>query len=184
MTPETGEKPRIGISSCLLGDEVRYDGASKWHRIIVEIIGPQVEWIPLCPEMELGMGIPREPINLIGQAESPTLVAVETGKNWSKEMEIFSRQKIQTLKRQELNGYIFKSSSPSCGLRKVRVYKDSSLDHWVSSGVGMFVREFLRQFPDLPVADEGELSTEQKAVEFIERIQRHHQLRRGGLIKD
>ena len=184
MTSETGGKPRIGISSCLLGDEVRYDGASKWHRVIVEIIGPQVEWIPLCPEVEVGMGIPREQVNLIGSAESPSLVAVGTGTNWSQQMKTFSRQKIQTLKRQGLNGYIFKSASPSCGLKEIKVFENKLLDQWVSSGTGMFVREFLRVFPDLPVADEEELTTERQAVEFIERIKNHHQLYRGNFARD
>jgi len=180
MTPETGEKPRVGISSCLLGDEVRYDGGSKWHRVTVEIIGPRVEWVPMCPELEVGMGIPREPVNLIGPAESPSLLAMGTGLDWSKKMKTFSQQTIQTLKRQGLNGYIFKSASPSCGLKEIKVYENKSLDQWVASGTGLFAREFLRKFPDLPVADEEELTTERQAVEFVERIKNHHQLHRGG----
>jgi uncharacterized protein YbbK (DUF523 family) len=184
MAPGTGKKPRVGVSSCLLGDKVRYDGESKWHRITVEIIGPVVEWVPLCPEIEIGMGVPRDPVNLVGPVESPSLVAVGTGINWSKEMKVFSRKKIQTWKKQGLNGYIFKSSSPSCGLRKVKVYKDLSREHWVSSGIGMFVSEFLREFPDLPVADEDELSTEQEAEVFIDKIKRHQQFHRDGFIKN
>jgi uncharacterized protein YbbK (DUF523 family) len=184
MIPETGEKPRVGISGCLLGDNVRYDGGNKWHRVIVEIVGPQVEWVPFCPEVEIGMGVPREPVNLVGLVDSPSLLAARTGKNWSKEMKTFTRQKIQTLKEYRLNGYIFKNSSPSCGLKQVKVYEDQTLNKWAPLGVGVLAREFLLEFSDLPVADEKELSTEQEALEFIEKIKRHHSRQLDGLDKD
>lgn len=174
MKPENAAKPRVGISSCLLGEDVRYDGKNKRHRIIVEIVGPQVEWVPLCPEVEIGMGVPRAPVNLIGSLESPTLLATETGKNWTEEMKVFSRQKIQILKEYRLSGYIFKNSSPSCGLKKVKVYEDSSLDKWVPRGTGVFAQEFLLEFPDLPVVDEMELSTEKEGALFMKKLRKYH----------
>lgn len=180
MAPEKEAKPRVGISGCLLGDNVRYDGGNKLHRVIVEIVGPHVEWVPFCPEVEVGMGVPREPVNLVVPVESPFLLTEGTGKNWSGEIKSFSRQKIQAWKGYRLNGYIFKSSSPSCGLKQVKVYEDLSLDQWVPLGIGVFAREFLLEFSDLPVADEMDLSTEHEAVEFIEKIKRHHQSQLGG----
>lgn len=181
---ETPGKPRLGISSCLLGDRVRYDGGHKFHRIIVEIVGPHVDWVPVCPEMEIGMGVPREPVNLVGPPESPTLLGVRTGKNWTREMQIFSPQKIQALKEYRLDGYIFKNSSPSCGLRDVKVFEDQNTDQSVPRGIGMFAREFLREFPELPVIDEGDLATEQDAIRFIESAKRHHQLQEDRPVDD
>lgn len=176
MNTLTRVKPRVGISSCLLGEKVRYDGDHKLHPVIVEFFGPQVEWVPLCPEVEVGMGIPREPVNLVGLPESPALLSVVSGKNWSGEMKSFSINILQTWQDCRLSGYIFKTSSPSCGLRKVKVYKDSSLDQSVPLGIGAFAKEFLHKFPDLPVADEEELSTIQEAVAFLEKIKRHYRL--------
>jgi len=184
IAPQTAAKPRVGISSCLLGEKVRFDGGNKWHRIIVQIIGPQVEWVPVCPEVEVGMGTPRERVNLVGLPESPAMLATGTGKNWSEEMNTFSRHKIQTMKTLQLDGFIFKKSSPSCGLKNVKVFKDSSLVQWVPFGIGLYARQFLLEFPDLPVADEGELSTKQEAFGFLEKVKRHHRLYPEGLGED
>lgn len=183
-TPEASVKPRVGISSCLLGEKVRYDGGHKFHRIIVEIVGSKVDWVLVCPEIEVGMGVPREPVNLVGPPESPALFGVGTGKNWTREMQVFSRQKFQALKEYGLNGFIFKDSSPSCGLRDVKVFENQSMDQSVPLGIGMFAREFLREFPDLPVVEEGELATEQDAIRFIENIKRHYRLQEDRPVND
>jgi uncharacterized protein YbbK (DUF523 family) len=184
MAYRNKQKPKVGISSCLLGEKVRFDGDSKLHRVIVEIIGPHVEWVSLCPEMEIGMGVPREPVNLVGVLASPDLLAVDTRTNWTGKMKNYSRQKIQTMKKYPLSGFIFKSSSPSCGLKKVKLYDNSSLEQWSASGTGLFAKEFILEFPGLPVVEEKALTDEQQAGEFIEKIQRHHRLHLSGFEKD
>jgi uncharacterized protein YbbK (DUF523 family) len=184
MTPETKNKPTVGISSCLLGEKVRFDGESKLHPIIVDIIGPHVEWVPICPEVEVGMGVPREPVNLVGSLEFTELLTVQSRINWSAKMNKYSRPKIQSLKKYPLNGFIFKSASPSCGLGEVKVFKNPSLEQWISFGTGIFAKEFIQEFPDLPVVEENTLKNEKHASEFIAKIKRHHRLHLSGFEKD
>jgi len=174
-------KPKVGISSCLLGEAVRYDGGHKLHSVIVDIIGPKVEWVPVCPEMELGLGVPREPLNLIGDPEGPLLLASETGLNWTVEMAEFTRRKIEILKNYSLDGYIFKNKSPSCGIDNVKVYRDVFLGDFVPNGRGAFANLFLAQFPGLPVMDEGKLSTVEDFNRFLNQVYHHQQDRERNL---
>jgi len=174
-------KPRVGVSSCLLGEAVRYDGGHKLHSVIVDIIGPKVEWVLVCPEMEMGLGVPREPLNLIGDPDSPLLLGLETGRDWTLEMAELARRKIDTLKFSGLDGFIFKKSSPSCGIDDVKIYKDVSLGDFVPNGTGVFATLFLKEFRDLPLTDEGKLSNVEDCCKFLKKIYQHQQDRQRNL---
>ncbi len=177
-------KPRVGVSSCLLGESVRYDGGHKLHSVIIDTMGPKVEWVPVCPEVELGLGVPREALNLVGGPVNPILLAEETGRNLSVEMAKFTEQKITNLKSIRLDGYIFKKSSPSCGIDDVKVYRDASLDDFVSNGRGIFTSLVLAEFPDLPVTDEGKLSTGKNCDRFLQKVYHHQEFRQRNQQQD
>jgi uncharacterized protein YbbK (DUF523 family) len=176
-----GKKPEVGISSCLLGETVRYDGGHKLHTVIVDIIGPKVKWVSVCPEMEIGLGAPREPLNLVDDSGSAKLLASKTGKDWTPQMEEFTRCKLDALKSLKLDGYIFKNSSPSCGIDDVKLFRDASLGNLVQQGRGFFTRLFLEKFPNLPVTDEGKLSTVEDCHQFLQTIYQHQQNRDNHL---
>jgi uncharacterized protein YbbK (DUF523 family) len=99
-------KPRIGISACLLGQKVRYD--YKIKDVFYRTFGLHVEWIPVCPELEVGMGVPREPVRLIGNVADSRMIAERSGKDWTSAMHRFASQRVRALKELELSGYIFK----------------------------------------------------------------------------
>src|SRR5439155_147061 len=115
---------RLGISACLLGHEVRYDGGHKRDPFLAETLGRFVEWVPVCPEVELGLGVPREPIRLEGDPAAPRLVAVNNRRDLTRAMTRFARARAEQLARLDLVGYVFKKDSPSCGLRRVPVHGD------------------------------------------------------------
>lgn len=167
MRPYNRDKFYVGVSSCLLGEAVRYDGGHKFHPIIADVIGPQVHWVPICPEVEAGMGIPREPVNLTGAASDPRLIANETGKDWTAAMKAFAKNRIADALDMRLDGYIFKSNSPSCGVRGIRVYDDNRLLEYRAEGPGIFAAFLIRRFPDLPIAEETELTTKDRAESFL-----------------
>src|SRR5512146_2137694 len=125
----------IGISSCLLGQKVRYDGGHKRDEFIVDTLGRYVEWVPVCPELEMGLGVPREPIHLIAN-DSPDarrfrpsrrdapirLVGVKSGVDHTAAMEKYAKRRLDALEKMDLCGYILKKDSPSCGLFRVKVW--------------------------------------------------------------
>ena len=133
---------RIGISSCLLGEAVRYDGGHKRDRILVQTLGPLVEWVSVCPEAELGLGTPREPIRLVRdarEADGVRLVTVKTGIDLTQRMRRFARQRVRALANENLSGYILKNDSPSCGMERVAVWRRE--DARERTGRGLFAAE-------------------------------------------
>lgn len=163
-----GERLRLGISACLLGQSVRYDGGHKWDRFITDTLGQYVEFVPVCPEVECGLGVPREPMRLVGDPARPRLVTVRSGVDHTERMLTWARQRVSELERENLCGFIFKSESPSSGMRRVKVYGPSGSP--VKSGVGLFARVFLEHFPLLPVEEERRLHDPQLRENFIEAI--------------
>jgi uncharacterized protein YbbK (DUF523 family) len=149
--------PRIGISQCLLGDNVRYDGAHKRDSFLIETLGPHVEWVPVCPEVELGLGTPREPMRLAGDPRAPRLVTITSGTDHTEAMERFSQRRVRELEGLNLSGYVFKADSPSCGIGGV------------SLGTGLFAQAFMAHFPLIPIEDEGRLRDPQAVQSFLER---------------
>jgi len=162
------EKIKLGISTCLLGENVRYDGGHKLDRFLTETLGQYVEYVPVCPEVECGLPIPRESMHLEGNPDSPRLVTSRTKQDMTERMVNWAKKRIVELEGEDLGGFIFKSDSPSSGMERVRVYNEKGMP--VKKGVGMFARIFMEHFPLLPVEDEGRLNDPKLRENFIERI--------------
>jgi len=163
------QRPKIGISSCLLGQKVRYDGQHKRDDFLTRTLGPFVEWVPVCPEVEVGMGVPREAIRLVGSVEKPRLVAEGSGRDWTEAMQAYARKRVQDLTAMDLCGYILKKDSPSCGMERVRVYRgNGSPPH--RNGRGMFAKVLMDASPLLPIEEEGRLNDPKLRDNFIERV--------------
>jgi uncharacterized protein YbgA (DUF1722 family)/uncharacterized protein YbbK (DUF523 family) len=162
------EKIKLGISTCLLGENVRYDGGHKLDRFLTDTLGQYVEYIPVCPEVECGLPIPRESMHLEGDPESPRLVTSRTKQDMTERMVDWARKRVVELEREDLCGFIFKSDSPSSGMERVRVYNEKGMP--VKNGVGMFARIFMEHYPLLPVEDEGRLHDPKLRENFVERI--------------
>ena len=160
------DRPRVGISRCLLGDEVRYDGTHKRDSDLLAALSPHVEWVPVCPEVEVGMGTPREPIHLVADAggvpsgESHVrLLGVESATDWTDRMHAWARTRAEALRQLGLSGFILKARSPSCGIRDVRIERGpgEAGRYEQPSGRGLFAEAIVTAMPDLPVADEDDL---------------------------
>jgi uncharacterized protein YbgA (DUF1722 family)/uncharacterized protein YbbK (DUF523 family) len=162
------EEIKLGISTCLLGENVRYDGGHKLDRFLTETLGEYVEYVPVCPEVECGLPIPREAMHLEGNPDSPRLVTSRTKQDMTERIVKWAEKRVVKLEKENLCGFIFKSDSPSSGMERVRVYNEKGMPS--KKGVGMFARIFMNHFPLLPVEDEGRLHDPQLRENFIERI--------------
>jgi uncharacterized protein YbgA (DUF1722 family)/uncharacterized protein YbbK (DUF523 family) len=161
-------KIKLGISTCLLGENVRYDGGHKLDRFLTDTLGQYVDYVPVCPEVECGLPIPRESMHLEGNPESPRLVTSKTKQDMTERMVGWAKKRIVELEKEGLCGFIFKSGSPSSGMERVRVYNKKGMP--VKKGVGMFARIFMEHFFLLPVEDEGRLHDPKLRENFVERI--------------
>jgi len=161
-------KVRLGISECLLGHNVRYDGGHKHDRYLTDTLGQFVEFVPVCPEVEVGLGVPREAMRLVGNPEQPRLVTIRTTIDHTERMLLWARRRVVELEKEGLCGFIFKSKSPSSGMERVKIYNASG--NPVGTGVGLFARVFMEHFPLLPVEDEGRLQDPELRENFIERV--------------
>jgi uncharacterized protein YbgA (DUF1722 family)/uncharacterized protein YbbK (DUF523 family) len=162
------EKIKLGISTCLLGENVRYDGGHKLDRFLTETLAQYVEYVSVCPEVECGLPIPREAMHLEGNPDSPRLVTSRTKQDMTERIVKWAEKRVVELEKEDLCGFIFKSDSPSSGMERVRVYNEKGMPS--KKGVGMFARIFMNHFPLLPVEDEGRLHDPQLRENFIERI--------------
>ena len=163
------EKIRIGVSSCLIGEKVRWNGDHKQDRYVREILSRYFEYTPVCPEVEVGMGVPRETVALYGDPEKPSMISKKTQTDWTKPMEKYIKSRINTLSADDLCGYIFKSKSPSCGMGRVPLYSEFG-SHKVKHGPGMFANAFINSFPLVPTEDEGRLNDPRIRENFIVRV--------------
>jgi uncharacterized protein YbgA (DUF1722 family)/uncharacterized protein YbbK (DUF523 family) len=159
---------RVGISRCLLGEEVRFDGGHKRDTFLTEVLGRYVEWVPVCPEVEAGLGTPREAMRLVGDPQDPRLVTIKSGTDHTRALETMTTNRIEELKELDLSGYVFKKGSPSCGIERVRIYNEHGKPS--RTGVGLFARAFIEQFPLIPVEEEGRLCDPTLRENFIERV--------------
>jgi len=159
---------RLGISRCLLGEEVRFDGGHRRDAFLTEVLGQYVEWVPVCPEVEAGLGTPREEMRLVGDPQDPRLVTIKSGTDHTRALETMTTNRVEELKELGLSGYVFKKGSPSCGVERVRIYNE----HGKASrnGVGLFARAFIEEFPLIPVEEEGRLCDPTLRENFIERV--------------
>lgn len=161
-------KIKIGISSCLLGEKVRYDGGHKRDHYLVNTLGKYVDWVPICPEVEYGLPVPREAMRLVGKPDSPRLVTVKTSIDHTDGMLRWAGKKLKEIENDNLSGFIFKSRSPSSGMKGVKVYTDSGVPS--KKGTGIFAGEFIRHFPLIPIEDDGRLQAPAIRENFIERV--------------
>ena len=159
---------RIGVSSCLLGEAVRYDGGHKRHAFLTETLAPFVEWVPVCPEVECGLGTPRESMRLVETGRGLRLLTVKTIVDLTGRMDAYARRRVAGLAALDLCGYVFKKDSPSCGLTGVKVYGGHGAA--TKSGRGLFAARLVERFPDLPVEEEGRLSDPRLRDNFVERV--------------
>ncbi len=164
--------PKIGISACLLGQKVRFDGGHKRDPYLTDTFGSHVEWVPVCPELEAGMGVPRESVRLVGSVAQPRMIAERSGKDWTDAMNGYAARRLDELKKLALSGYVLKKNSPSCGLERVRVYNNAGMPN--RTGRGMFAAALLKEFPLLPVEEEGRLNDAVLRENFIERVFAYH----------
>jgi uncharacterized protein YbgA (DUF1722 family)/uncharacterized protein YbbK (DUF523 family) len=162
------EKIKLGISTCLLGEKVRFDGGHKWDRFLTDTLGQFVIYVPVCPEVECDFGIPREAFRLVGDPQNPRLVTSRTNIDHTDSMVQWAQKRVAELEKENLCGYIFKSGSPSSGMERVKVYDRNNVP--AKTGVGIFARIFMEHFPLLPVEDEGRLNDPKLRENFIERI--------------
>jgi len=162
-------RPRLGISACLLGQSVRYDGGHKRDPFCVELLGPHVDWVAVCPEVEVGMPVPREAIRLVGLGARPRLLAERSQTDWTEAMEGWARAKVEQLAALDLSGFVVKKGSPSCGLERVRVHglRGGAPRR---DGTGAFTRVLVERLPLLPVEEEGRLHDPLLRESFVERI--------------
>jgi uncharacterized protein YbgA (DUF1722 family)/uncharacterized protein YbbK (DUF523 family) len=163
-------KLRVGVSSCLLGAKVRFDGEHKRDGFLVDQLGPFVEWVPVCPEAEVGMGIPRESVRLVRLAGSgPRMLGNRSGEDWTGRMSRFAARRVRAL--EGLVGYVLKAKSPSCGMERVKLYDGTDKGARVTrDGVGLFAAALRDRFPNLPIEEEGRLHDAGLRENFIERI--------------
>ncbi len=168
---------KLGISSCLLGNKVRYDGQHKYDNWLVETLGRYVTYVPVCPEVECGLPVPREAMRLVGDSENPKLLTIQTGIDHTPRMLEWSARRLKDLAERGLCGFVFKSKSPSSGMERVKVYPEKG-GAAQKTGVGIFAREFMRAFPLLPVEEEGRLHDPVLRENFIERIFIMHRWRK------
>ncbi|MFP4084819.1 MAG: YbgA family protein [Desulfonatronovibrio sp.] len=159
---------KIGISTCLLGENVRYDGGHKLNRYLRDELGKYVNYIPVCPETESGLPVPREAMRLVGDPENPRLVTIQSRVDHTGRLEEWGRQKLEELDKENLCGFIFKAKSPSSGMERVKVYNDKG--HPVPRGRGVFAGMFMDKFPLVPVEEDGRLHDPGLRENFITRI--------------
>jgi uncharacterized protein YbgA (DUF1722 family)/uncharacterized protein YbbK (DUF523 family) len=162
------KKIRIGISTCLLGEKVRYDAGHKHDSYITGTLGNYFEWLPVCPEVEYGLSVPREPMHLVGEPSSPRLVNIRTGIDHTEGMRQWAGKRLRQLEKEELCGFIFKSRSPSSGIGGVKIYSAEGMP--VARGTGIFGGAFMHHFPLIPVIDEGRLHNPELRENFIEQV--------------
>jgi uncharacterized protein YbgA (DUF1722 family)/uncharacterized protein YbbK (DUF523 family) len=162
------DKIPLGISSCLIGDRVRFDGGHKRHRFVTDVLGDYVVWITSCPEIGAGMGVPRETIRLARDGDSVRVVGNKTGEDWTDRITVYSTNRAEELAHMKLRGYVLKKDSPSCGMERVRLYDTGDVPS--REGVGVFARVLMARYPNLPVEEEGRLNDARIRENFITRI--------------
>ena len=165
---------RVGISACLLGHHVRFDGSHKRNAFLTESFGDFVEWVPVCPEVECGLGTPREAMRLV-RSGGIRLVTTKSGIDLTVRMQQFAQSRLANLAGEELSGYVLKKDSPTCGLERVKVYGRGSVP--TRNGHGLFAAALVAAFPNLPVEEEGRLADPRLRDNFVERVFAYWRLR-------
>jgi uncharacterized protein YbgA (DUF1722 family)/uncharacterized protein YbbK (DUF523 family) len=163
------DKIPLGISSCLLGNRVRYDGQHKRDKFLAETLGPWCDFYPVCPEVECGLTIPREAMRLVGDKDRPRLITWKSRVDYTDQMEKWSYEKCREWEDKEISAFVFKSKSPSSGLSRVKIYNEKG-DVISREGQGIFARIFTERFPHIPAEDEGRLNDPEIRENFVETL--------------
>ncbi|HHP7233971.1 MAG TPA: YbgA family protein [Desulfobacterales bacterium] len=163
-----GRPIKIGVSACLMGENVRWNGGHSRSRFITDTLSQFVEFVPVCPEVEAGFPTPRETFRLVGEPDDPRLITTRGKVDHTDHMQQWARNRVRQLEEADLCGFIFKKDSPNSGLYRVKVYNDQGMP--VKQGTGIFAREFVRQFPRVPVEEDGRLNDPKLRENFIEQI--------------
>jgi len=164
-----GAPIRLGVSSCLLGEEVRFDGGHKRDRFLTDLLGRFVEWVPVCPEVEAGMGTPRPALRLVGDGDGVRMLEIRSRQDHTEAMERFSARRVRELRSLALCGYVLKKDSPSCGMTRVKVYSGGE-GMPRRDGRGLYASALIEAYPNLPIEDEGRLNDATLRENFIERV--------------
>ena len=159
---------RVGISSCLLGAPVRYDGGHKLDRYLRDTLGRMVEYVPVCPEVECGLPAPREAMHLVGDPAAPRLVTRNTGRDLTGQMLTWAQRRVRELEQEQLHGFVFKSNSPGCAVAGVAVHTENGSSP--PPGAGLFARAFREHFPLLPAESDDRLHDPLLRESFVERV--------------
>ncbi|HEX4997095.1 MAG TPA: DUF523 and DUF1722 domain-containing protein [Terriglobia bacterium] len=159
---------RVGISSCLLGACVRFDGGHKRDPFLTDSFGKYVEWIPVCPEVEMGLGVPRETLRLVERNGAARIVAPASGKDHTRAMSEWAGERLRQLDKEGLCGYVLKRGSPSCGLERVRVHHANG--QVTKDGQGVYASHLVAEFPHLPIEEEGRLNDPRIRENFVSRV--------------
>lgn len=173
MNAVVSVRPVIGVSACLLGEPVRYDGGHKRYSFITETLSDHFDFVRTCPETAIGMGVPRPAIRLTGDIQRPRVVGVaDSSLDVTAKMERFAHDQSRSISH--LSGYILKKDSPTCGMQRVKVYgeKNGQMDR---KGQGIFARIIMESNPLLPVEEEGRLNDPILRENFINRVCVYHQ---------
>jgi len=170
MNAGGASRARVGISACLLGQRVRYDGGHKRSPRITGTLGRIFEWVPVCPEVELGLGVPRETLRLEARGRSQRLVFSDSREDITSRMNAWSLDRLAQLERLDLCGYILKSGSPSCGVRGVKLFRTGRPGPPARRGVGLFARALMKRLPRLPIEEEGRLQDKAARDRFVARV--------------
>lgn len=165
-------RPRLGISSCLLGERVRWDGGHKRNSRLLDRLGPLVDWVAVCPEVEIGLGAPREPMNLMTINGAIVLMTTTSGCDLTRRMQEYALARVEALAAEGLSGYVLKSRSPSCGLAGVSVQGEAEAQ---PIGRGLFAEVLLRRRPDLPIEEDAHLEQPEALERFVERVVAFHE---------
>lgn len=171
MSPEPeGESPiRVGISSCILGERVRYDGGHKEDRFVTGTLSQFVEFVPVCPEVEVGMGTPRETVRLVkGEDGKTRMVGTKSETDHTSRMRRYARKRVRELEPLGLCGYILQKGSPSCGMERVKLYNPGGMPE--KKGRGLFAEALIERYPDLPVEEDGRLNDPRLRENFFVRL--------------
>ena len=176
----SGDRLRIGVSACLLGEPVRFDAGHKRDPFLVEVFGRHVEWVPVCPEVEAGFGTPRDPMRLFlaepqararGEHFGPgslRLIVTRSGDDVSDRLTRYAKRKVEQLPRERLSGFVLKKDSPSCGMERVKVYTSHGMPE--RAGRGLFAEALMARYPTLPVEEEVRLADPRLRENFIKRV--------------
>jgi uncharacterized protein YbgA (DUF1722 family)/uncharacterized protein YbbK (DUF523 family) len=172
MTSTDTESPdarplRIGVSSCVIGEEVRWNGGHSRQRYLTDMLGPFVEYVPVCPEVEVGMGVPRPTVRLVREGETIRMIDPKNEVDWTSSMNRLSLSRASDLAGEDLSGFVLKKDSPTCGVFRVRIYTDTGVER---NGRGLFADALIQRMPYLPIEEEGRLNDARIRENFVERI--------------